>query len=105
MGVFCSQKINNNGNFDVRSIDFYKYLKKLGYPGKNTQLQLLCHNCNAEKEYKSLREDHMENNKASAEIYVQQQYNISVEENKLLWQQARELFKKIHLNQISSQIL
>lgn len=44
--------INNNGHIERgRGDEFYRHLRSLGYPGQNTQIQLLCHNCNAYKEY------------------------------------------------------
>lgn len=87
--------INNNGKFDETGIDFYKQLKKLGFPGKDTQLQLLCHNCNAYKEYKSNRKDNGESIKIEKENYIKQDYIISKNEKELLRSKAFEILSQI----------
>lgn len=87
--------MNNNGKFDETGIGFYKQLKKLGFPGKNTQLQLLCHNCNAYKEYKSNRKDNDEQVKIEKENYIKQDYLISKEEDNLLKTKAFEILSQI----------
>ena len=84
--------IKNNGSLDVAGIDFYQQLKKLGYPGKDTQLQLLCHNCNAFKEYQNNRNNKNEIISPVKEIYLPQPYSISEEEDEQLWMKARLLF-------------
>jgi hypothetical protein len=86
--------VDNNGSYEKeRGADFYKKLKKLGFP-KNG-LQLLCHNCNAYKEYYSLREEKSIYRTASATIYQKCEYFISKEEDGELWRQAKELYEKI----------
>lgn len=88
--------IHNNGSMeDERGAGFYQFLKRLGYPGKNTQLQLLCHNCNALKEYQNNRKHKSETIKAIAEIYLLQPYTISESTDEELWGQARSLFQLI----------
>jgi len=83
--------MNNNGCFDVKGAGFYQQLKELGYPGKNIQLQLLCHNCNAKKEYIDRRLNKSVIVNPMAEIYIKQEYNMSKEQEAVLWHKAREL--------------
>lgn len=88
--------MNNNGNLEKmkKGNGFYKFLRRQGYPGKGTQLQLLCHNCNQGKEYAARRLGKVE--KATLpEIYIKQEYNISEEEDKYLWDQSRRLYVQI----------
>ena len=85
--------INNNGNLEIyRGYDFYQYLKRLGYPGKNTQLQLLCNNCNAYKEYTNNRKNESEIIMIQKEIYFPKKYSISKKIENELWNEARKLF-------------
>lgn len=89
--------INNNGALEkLRGNNFYQYLKKLGYPGKNTQLQLLCHNCNATKEYQNNRSLGLEIIKKISEIYINQPYYISEETEKQLWHKAKCIFYQLN---------
>lgn len=85
--------INNNGYFEKDTgVDFYQRLKRLGYPGKNIQLQLMCHNCNARKEYTEKRLNKTHTTGQTAEIYLPQEYSISSEHEGELWNEARKLF-------------
>ena len=88
--------INNNGSIDQKGAGFYQELKQLGYPGNGTQLQLLCHNCNALKEYTHNRAHKSEIIKLEAEIYLPQTYVISEEIEEEMWQQARQLFTMLN---------
>ena len=94
--------INNNGILDRNEmgagVDFYKFLKRNGYPGKGTQLQILCHNCNALKEIER-RKSGAEKN-IIKEVYVSQPYSISKEQDDELWKMARDLHKKINQRKI-----
>jgi hypothetical protein len=88
--------INNNGYMDEKGAGFYNQLKKLGYPGKDIQLQLLCHNCNAGKEYIDNRANKSEVIKTTAEIYIKQPYSITKEQDEQLLYQARTLYYQIN---------
>jgi len=93
--------INNNGYLEKStSIDFYQYLKSLGYPGKDTQLQLLCHNCNAVKEYQSNRLHKVEIISNTPEIYIKQKYTISDEENAELYKEARLIYSQLMFHRL-----
>ena len=81
--------INNNGNFEKEKSSFYSNLKSLGYPGKGTQLQLLCHNCNAKKEYIDNRQNHTEIITTTKDVYIKQDYKISNEVINNLYTVAR----------------
>jgi hypothetical protein len=90
--------INNNGHLEPKErgkgCDFMSFLRRMGYPGKDTQLQLLCHNCNSVKEYQGVRkENHIV--KIETEIYVQQEYSLTQEIDEQLWKQAGELYNRI----------
>jgi len=87
--------INNNGTSEKCGVDFYQNLKILGYPGKNTQLQLLCHNCNAEKEYIKNRINKQESIKIDPEIYYKQTYSISKQQDNDLWNRSRLITAKL----------
>lgn len=87
--------INNNGNFEIKGTSFYQRLKLLGYPGNGTQLQLLCHNCNAGKEYIQNRVNGSEDIKVSKEIYQKKQYSISEQQENELWERARLICAKL----------
>ena len=90
--------INNNGNVDLlksKGTGFYNNLKLLGFPGKDIQLQLLCHNCNARKEYINKRKNGLEITSNIAEIYLKNNYSISKEKDIELWKQAEYLFERI----------
>jgi len=92
--------INNNGNLEEcqsNGSEFQQYLKRLGYPGKGTQLQLLCHNCNAAKEYIDRRVDQSENVSNTKEIYVKQDYCLTKEQEKDLWNQTRDLYSQLKI--------
>lgn len=91
--------INNNGNRENtnKGTNFYQYLKNVGYPGKNIQLQLLCHNCNAQKEYINNRINKSEIIKHDAEIYVKQNYSLTKNQDQELWLQARYLLAQISI--------
>jgi hypothetical protein len=85
--------INNNGHLaDEKGAGFYQYLKRLGYPGKGTQLQLMCHNCNARKEYIDNRLNKTQSKSLMPEIYVSQLYSVSQEYEEKLWMEARKIF-------------
>ena len=84
--------VHNNGKLDPCGIDFYQDLKKLGYPGKDTQLQLLCHNCNSKKEYIDLRKEKIINQKVISNEYILEKYSIPKQDNEKLWNQARIIF-------------
>lgn len=91
--------INNNGYMDNKlgkGIEFYAYLKRLGFPGRKTQLQILCHNCNAIKD-SELRQRKSERNTIQ-EIYMSITYSINKELNNQLIFKARQLY--IALNDI-----
>lgn len=88
--------INNNGKYDKRGVDLFGQLRKLGFPGKNTQLQILCHNCNAIKELIKVRKENQER-KEMPEIYIKQSYSISKELDEKLWNEAKELYNKIQI--------
>ena len=92
--------INNNGHFDRRSIgagvEFYAFLKRLGYPGKGTQLQILCHNCNALKEMQLRKMGQRMAKNSVPEIWIKQDYFISKELDKQLWKEAEELYRKLN---------
>jgi|SRR5579859_8012881 len=90
--------INNNGNLESKrgGVEFYQYLKRLGYPGKDTQLQLLCHNCNALKEYSFNRLDKTEIIKMEPEKYIQQKYETTEEQDDLFWEEASKLYAQIN---------
>ena len=88
--------INNNGHMDSdigRGVDLYAHLKRLGYPGKGTQLQILCHNCNALKEMNRRECDIPVS--TQKEIYVKQPYTISKEQDNALWEAARAFREKL----------
>lgn len=85
--------VNNNGNYNERGVDFYNFLRNLGYP-KNG-LQLLCHNCNAKKEYIDRRKNRIEIIKTTKEEFVKQDYYITDEQDKELWNNARYLYQQI----------
>lgn len=88
--------INNNGNLEKnRGHDFYQHLKTLGYPGKGTQLQLLCHNCNAYKEYQENRKQRIHIIKSEPEVYIKGNCYLSKEIKQNLKNQARILFAQI----------
>ena len=96
--------INNNGILEKeRGFGFYALLKRLGYPGKGTQLQILCHNCNASKEYVNRRENE-DLRKLEPEIYITQPYFISKELDDSLWQQAEDLYNQIQTTIIKKKI-
>jgi hypothetical protein len=85
--------INNNGYLEkYKGVDFYQLLKRAGYPGKGTQLQLMCHNCNAKKEYTKTRLQKTYLQSTTAEIYISQDYAISSEHEERLWNEARRLY-------------
>jgi len=90
--------INNNGNLEtkMRGCDFYQYLKGFGYPGNGTQLQLLCHNCNARKEYIDRRQNKNVQISTTPEIYVKRPYEISKELKNNLQDRARRLYYLIN---------
>jgi 5-methylcytosine-specific restriction endonuclease McrA len=92
--------INNNGSCEPTSAgtDFYQHLKSFGYPGNGTQLQLLCHNCNAKKEYSDIRPN--KQTSKVAEIYIRQLYSISNEEENKLREQARQLYFEINEDEL-----
>jgi hypothetical protein len=96
--------INNNGHLERvgNGDDFIQYLHSLGYPGRGTQLQLLCHNCNAEKEYSRRREGRAKDagNKTTPELYVAQPYQISKEKKQRLHIRAEKLLEQIETNSI-----
>ena len=94
--------INNNGNLEThkKGTEFYQYLKRLGYPGKETQLQLLCHNCNAKKEYIDNRKNKEIDIKLSPEEYIAQPYSTPNEQE--LWHEARVLFARIQMAKTNS---
>ncbi len=95
-GFLVLDHINNNGYLEVvpNGHDFNRMLKRHGFPGKGTQLQLLCHNCNAVKEYQNNRKLGTEIVSTTAEVYIKQDYSISEEETLALKQQARYFFEK-----------
>lgn len=81
--------IHNNGSHDDKGHDFYAELRRLGYPGKNTQLQLMCHNCNAKKEYTNTR---FNNVITLPSNYIVQSYSITKEEIAILNKEARNIY-------------
>lgn len=89
--------INNNGHKEngKKGCDFYSYLRRRGFPGKGTQLQILCHNCNATKELNLRKNGQTHTRSKISEIYVNQPYNISDDQNDKLWNIARELYAKL----------
>lgn len=89
--------VNNNGYLEHKTpgIEFYQYLKSFGYPGKGTQVQILCHNCNALKEYKEKRNLKAQQKGLEKEIYIKQDYSISPDEEKALIEKARYLYAQI----------
>lgn len=91
--------INNNGNLENKSrgSEFYQYLKGFGYPGNGTQLQLLCHNCNAQKEYIERRQNKNQIVQTTPEVYIKQPYSISKELKTQIKDQARRLYYLIKL--------
>jgi hypothetical protein len=101
--VICSEQhpfflvldhVENNGSYEKeRGTDFYKKLKKLGFPKEG--LQLLCHNCNARKEYFSLRKEKNIYRKKSAIVYKKAEYALAKEDDCFLWQKAREIYSKL----------
>jgi len=87
--------VNNNGNLEkLRGIDFYQFLKKLGYPGNQQQLQLLCHNCNQAKEY-SNRRNNQNVKSIFPENYLKINYSISLLEEEELWESAKKFYAQI----------
>jgi hypothetical protein len=104
--TFCKEKdplmlvldhINNNGYLEKvnNGSEFFQYMRSLGYPGKGTQLQLLCHNCNAKKEYIDNRINKSQNINKTPEVYIKQEYSITEEQDAELWRKSRELVAKI----------
>jgi hypothetical protein len=93
--------INNNGHLDKEEIggggvDLYGYLRRLGYPGKGTQIQILCHNCNGAKERKLRKQGNATINRNSIkEVYTKQEYSISKELDNELKAKSKELFDKL----------
>lgn len=88
--------VHNNGFLTKnKGVGFYQELKTLGYPGKNTQLQLLCHNCNAQKEYISNRVNKSEQIKKEPEVYTTQEYKCSKTQEEL-WNEAKILYARIN---------
>lgn len=100
--AFCKETIplfltldhaDNNGRFEKqKGTMFYSKLKRLGFPKEG--LQLLCHNCNAKKEYCLLRKG-KESRASVPAIHKQAYYYISPEDDKALWIEAKELYEKI----------
>lgn len=87
--------VHNNGYFDKdKGVSLYKKLKELGYP-KNG-LQLLCHNCNAFKEYQSLRADGALVRTNEPNIYKKNDYRLTKEQEINLKQKAEEIFNKLY---------
>lgn len=91
--------INNNGNQEIskKGQAFYTYLKGLGYPGKGTQLQILCHNCNAEKEYIDRRVNKSEIISETKEIYIKQEYKLTPEEDYEILNKTRDLYSQLKI--------
>lgn len=89
--------IHNNGYHDMKGVDFYAFLKGLGFPGQGTQLQILCHNCNAIKELNLRQSKQTIIRTAQPEIYSKIEYSISEELDTQLWEMARELFYKLNI--------
>ena len=88
--------IQNNVNHDDGGKDFYNKLRRLGYPGKGTQLQIMCHNCNAEKEYVGVR---VNKNAVltTPNDYISQPYYISDKDLAELNKQARQLYHQMQV--------
>jgi DNA-directed RNA polymerase subunit RPC12/RpoP len=90
--------LNDTGFFDNkdfgRGVEFYSYLRKMGYPGKGTQLQILCHNCNALKELQFRKSKTPR--PTEKEVYIKQKYKLSKEKNKELLELARRLYEKLN---------
>ena len=86
--------VENNGSYEKeRGVDFYKKLKKLGFPKDG--LQLLCHNCNARKEYYLLRKEKNIHRTNCAIVYKKAEYTIAKEDDANLWQQAKEIYLRL----------
>lgn len=90
--------INNNGSKDRKKIgggvDFYAYLKRLGFPGKDTQLQILCHNCNALKELEFRR--NKTESRSVQEVFEKQEYSKDKKFNEELMAEAKILYDKLN---------
>lgn len=86
--------INNNGNLDgkKKGVVLFQYLRKLGYPGKDDLLQVLCYNCNSKKEYIDVRRHKILNQKNIKNEYIKQNYSISKEDNEKLWHDAKVIY-------------
>lgn len=88
--------LNNNGSLEnERGYGFYCYLKSFGYPGKSTQLQILCHNCNAKKEYEQRKSGNIIRSLVN-EIYIKQNYSISKEQNQEFNDKAKILYYQMN---------
>lgn len=83
--------IHNNGKSDPCGVDFYQYLRRLGYPGNGELLQLLCYNCNSKKEYIDLRcnKDIMVG--VYRNEYEKKPYFLSDEDEGKIWLEARTI--------------
>jgi|ERR1700722_564657 len=86
--------INNTGYLEESGgITFFPYLKRQGFPGRGTQLQVLCHNCNAIKEI-AVRRDKIIRG-TTKEVFIKQEYSISEELDNKLLAMATELYNKL----------
>lgn len=86
--------INNNGHLDRKKygagIIFYNFLKEMGFPQGG--LQILCHNCNAMKEYSGTRKANQ-----VPEIYIKKEYYLSKEKYEELKEKALFIFNKLKI--------
>ena len=95
--------INQNGKLDREDnhsgIEFYAFLRKKGFPGKGTQLQVLCHSCNAIDELKFRAvEERVGNSKREVvkETYIDIPYALSLNDHKRLLEQAIIIYRKLN---------